>query len=84
MAKPSAKLLIGDTVGAVGAYAAVQVTTRIVKPDPEKFLDEAALAVIPVATALFMPSKWQRQGAALGGAAMYPLLVRLAIQLGIY
>jgi hypothetical protein len=83
MAKPSAQLVIKDAVGAVGAYAVVQITERIVKPDPESFVDEAALAVAPIAAALFMPAKWSRQGAALGGAAMYPLLTRLAVQIGI-
>ena len=77
------QLVIKDGVGAIGAYALVRVTQQVVKPDPEKFWDEAALAIIPVATAIMMPPKWSRQGAALGGAAMYPLLTRLAVQLGI-
>lgn len=83
MAQPSTKILIKDAVGSVAGYALVNVAERIVKPNPESFMDEVALAAIPLATALFMPPKWNRQGAALGGAAMYPLLVRLATQAGI-
>ena len=83
MAKPSVQLVIKDSVGAVGAYALVQVAQRIIAPDPEKFTDEMALAVIPIASAILVPPRFSRQGAALGGASMYPLLTRLAIQLGL-
>ena len=83
MAKPSMQLVIKDGVGAVGAYALVQVAQRVMAPNPESFMDEAALAIIPIGSALLMPPKWSRQGAALGGASMYPLLTRLAVQMGI-
>jgi len=81
--QPSAQLVIKDTVGSVGAYALVMLANKLVKPDPEKFWDELAVAAIPLATAFFIPPKYARQGAALSGAAMYPLMLSLARQVGI-
>jgi hypothetical protein len=83
MAKPSVQLVLKDTVGSASAYIVIQAVQRVAKPDPESWTDEMAMAVVPVAISLFIPQKWSRQAAAAGGAAMYPLLTRLAVQLGI-
>lgn len=83
MAQPSMKIVLNDTAGSVGAYVVVQVIDRIVRPDPEKWTDELAVAAFPLALAVLAPPKWQRQAAACGGAAMYPLLTRVIVQSGL-